>query len=306
MSVLIIIFAVLIASTVYADHEHYTAEVSRLTTSGGLVYNKDFRSTADAQDDYASLDGITFGDTGSPYYDETLDGTVIPITCDEFQHGTTYESNGQFTPVDGTIWIQWEMNVDQNFIDDLPIAIADGDAIPNTKLFRIGAISDKCTCGNNPDNRLNTHYVYYIDGNVDWVWHGEEANCLWSDDNFFMDDASSHGDIWFRWTHKMNLSTGQIETWRTNISTSATTKTADVLNPDFCSGVKIDGAYPLIHITALHNHGWAACPGNSPYKIAYRNIIVADEEIQLNNTSESHGGRRSTAEYVSGGMTVGN
>ena len=79
-----------------AAHEHYTAEVSRLTTSGGLIYNKAFRSTADAQDGYQSNDGIPFGSTGAAYYDGTLDGTVLPMVYNLTVDGISYSKTGGY------------------------------------------------------------------------------------------------------------------------------------------------------------------------------------------------------------------
>ena len=118
-----------------ADHTHFETE----KVKSGVVHYKAYRTEAEIAADWKSLDSqyyspIPWGVPGSGYYDPVLDGAFIPIT-EGLQEANSLQSS--FASVGGDVWIQWEMWVDQDFVDDLPIQSDDGGQWVNTKLFRL-------------------------------------------------------------------------------------------------------------------------------------------------------------------------
>lgn len=246
------------------DHSHFDTEKNK----PGVILYRAYRTDEEISRDWVSMDGIPYGAQGSAYYDSNLDGAVIPI-IEGIDEANSLRAS--FPQVTTELWAQWEMYIDQDFIDDLPITSDDGAYWVNTKLFRFYN-NAKLGCSNKNHDTLFVGWSDWNDRkNFDWQ-DTDDADC--GGEVVDLGDANTRGDQWLRWTYYINFQTDRIATWITTMS-GQTTKLADVVRSSLLAG-GMDGIGPLLHSTSRDHHPDTNHP---TYIFAYRNMIVSTEQI---------------------------
>ncbi|MDA3917561.1 MAG: hypothetical protein PF690_11385 [Deltaproteobacteria bacterium] len=267
---------------VAADHTHFYSEVSRLGVAGDLVLSREYRSDSsgsEAASDFFALNGVggltkcDFGDTCA-HYDSGIDGFVLAITSG------VYEANSlqaKFGPIGGEVWTQWEIWIDQDFVDDLPV----NGIWKNTKLFRFHNydVAGTSPC---PHDSMDTLFIY-DDGNRKHLrWEDTiEENAPQIDCKgsilIDQDDFGNQGSKWLRYTMYFNFNTKRVTWWVTDPATGTTKKRADEVRSNWLSET-VDGIGPLLHISKRDDF---PLPGHKTYTFGYRNMIVSTKPINF-------------------------
>ena len=278
-------FSLFLCSPVMADH--WSDEVSRLTSSGGLVESRQWKSNAEAQGDFecpgcAGEVGIgytpcVFGETCAQY-NSSLDGFQLAIVGDTT---AAHSLEVDFDPVTTTLWAQWEMYIDGDFHDDLPIIADDDGKWVNTKLFRFYNYARTGACQNKNSDTLfigcdlsGTVFAIDWEDTDDMDCNGAVVPVVGPGSQSGLDDYVGK---WLRWSYFIDFSTQNMKTWVTDPSTGSTTLMADVTRSSY-DAPSFDGIAALIHSTSRSHHYDSSHP---TYAFVYRNLIVADETINF-------------------------
>ena len=275
------------------DHPHFDVEKVK---AGVLAYAA-YRDQVSIDAAFSSTNTDEFGaplhppgSTYAGYYNSTIDGCAMHL----HNAGPTQQTltGTDFAATGGEIWTQVEIRFEQAFLDE----VWDNDADVNSKIWRVYCVGTAGNC-NIADERMLTTYWKNLD-----YWENEDYS--WWSSVIFKWDGDEHwrppdvewgatGDIWQRWTEKIDITNSTYSLWVTNVSTGATTQIITDLAASWNSAVTIDSVAPLLHWSG------ASVPDDASYdfEIGYRNVIVSSTEIELNAVTAE--GSRIT---ISGGV----
>ena len=271
---LVIIFTLFYAIPTHADtHTHFDTE----KVKPGVAFYESYRNQTTINRDWFNFDNIQPGSANAPWYNAGIDGAALPIKYGvgtgelrNLQTGMSSDTFG-FAPVGGSVWVQYEMYFQQNFVN---YSWVNNDFAP--KVFRVFA--PKGVGGSCIDDRLMTLF---------WVnWQGDaimwETYCgACNGQAQIRPGYKPLGDRWLRFTDHYDFTQKKLEVWVTDLSTGNTQQLISCSSMNYAGDEKIKAADPTIHLSAGSQPG-----GSHPdFFIGYRNIIVSTQPIALTTGS---------------------
>ena len=273
---LILFSAVFFCHTANAsDHTHFDTEKIK----PGVVFYEGYRNQSTIDRDWFNFDGIAAGSANAAWYNTEIDGAALPLRYNigvgqlrNLQTGQSSDTFG-FTPVGGSVWVQYEIYFQQNFLNQ---AWVNNDA-DNAKVFRVFAPRGEGACPEAEDRLMTVFWVNWDNDNLWWETYCGTCNGAMH----IKPGYKPLGDRWIRFTEHYDFTQKKLEVSTTDLLTGETKQLISCNSMSYDGTERIKAADPTIHLSS----GALPTKPHPDYLIGYRNIIVSKQPIALTTGS---------------------
>jgi len=253
-----------------ADHTHFDTE----KVKPRVVFYESYRTQTTINRDWYNFDNIQPGSANAAWYNTNIDGAALPIRYNvgvgELRNLQTAQSSDTFgfAPVGGSVWVQYEIYFQQNFLD---WAWVNNNFAP--KVFRVFAPKAQGACPDGEDRLMTVFWVNWLNDCLMWETYCGTCN----DQTQIRPGYKPLGDRWLRFTDHYDFTQKKLDVWATDLLTGNTQQLISCSSMGYDGTEKIKAADPTIHLSSGSQPG-----GPHPdFFIGYRNIIVSTQQIAL-------------------------